>query len=253
MVQLHEYESNRATAAMLSASRGHDTRKDEFLVQPHDTLTAHSAQEIPTKTCTRCGKTKPATAEFFPLAKRYAGGLSTWCRACFREYNRTHKRPNPEKRAEYNRKYLRAYFADPVNKEKKAEYDRAYREVNKEKINERIAKWHAKNPHKAKEYRIRLTPNRDARRAIKYRYLARKRNAQGSHSTADIKRQYEAQKGRCYYCQAKVGDNYHVDHVIPLSRGGSNGPENIVVACVSCNTSKRDKLPHEWVQGGRLL
>jgi 5-methylcytosine-specific restriction endonuclease McrA len=42
--------------------------------------------------------------------------------------------------------------------------------------------------------------------------------------------------------------------VIPLDRGGSNGPENIVIACPECNHSKHNKLPHEWNgSGGRLL
>jgi 5-methylcytosine-specific restriction endonuclease McrA len=41
--------------------------------------------------------------------------------------------------------------------------------------------------------------------------------------------------------------------VVPLSRGGSNGPENIVIACPTCNLAKKDKMPHEWPEGGRLL
>jgi 5-methylcytosine-specific restriction endonuclease McrA len=82
---------------------------------------------------------------------------------------------------------------------------------------------------------------------------ARKRNAEGSHTHDDIQKQYEYQKGKCYYCQVRVGDKFHVDHVIPLSRGGSNGPENIVIACPHCNLSKHARMPHEWIQGGRLL
>jgi 5-methylcytosine-specific restriction endonuclease McrA len=44
----------------------------------------------------------------------------------------------------------------------------------------------------------------------------------------------------------EVGDKYHVDHVVPLSRGGSDGPENIVISCPRCNCSKSSKLPEEW-------
>jgi 5-methylcytosine-specific restriction endonuclease McrA len=50
-----------------------------------------------------------------------------------------------------------------------------------------------------------------------------------------------------------VGDTYHVDHVVPLVRGGSDDPSNLVIACVPCNLSKGDKLPHEWKRSGRLL
>lgn len=44
-----------------------------------------------------------------------------------------------------------------------------------------------------------------------------------------------------------------VDHVVPLVKGGSNGPDNLVIACSTCNLRKNDKLPHEWPEGGRLL
>jgi 5-methylcytosine-specific restriction endonuclease McrA len=54
---------------------------------------------------------------------------------------------------------------------------------------------------------------------------------------------------KCVYCGAV--DKLSLDHYIPLSRGGANGPENLVTACQPCNSSKRDKTPQEWL-GGRL-
>jgi 5-methylcytosine-specific restriction endonuclease McrA len=61
------------------------------------------------------------------------------------------------------------------------------------------------------------------------------------------------QRGKCHWCGEKVGRFYHVDHVVPLSKGGSNGPENLVIACAFCNISKHDRLPHEWSgSNGRL-
>lgn len=114
-----------------------------------------------------------------------------------------------------------------------------YAAADKEAYRERARQWRANHSEEL--------------RAITARRRARKRNAEGSHTADDIERQYAAQKGKCYYCGVKVGMSYHVDHAIPLSRGGSDGPENIVIACPSCNTKKRDKMPHEWAQGGRLL
>lgn len=38
----------------------------------------------------------------------------------------------------------------------------------------------------------------------------------------------------------------HCDHVHPKSKGGSDDLDNLVTACESCNTSKGDKLIHEW-------
>lgn len=47
----------------------------------------------------------------------------------------------------------------------------------------------------------------------------------------------------CNYC----GDAANcVDHIIPLSRGGTNDRENLQAACMPCNSSKSDKLLSEW-------
>ena len=49
------------------------------------------------------------------------------------------------------------------------------------------------------------------------------------------------------YCWTPL-TSYHVDHVVPLSRGGGNGVDNICLACPSCNSSKNNKLLGlEWV------
>lgn len=50
----------------------------------------------------------------------------------------------------------------------------------------------------------------------------------------------------CVYCGRTEGQ-MHCDHVVPLSRHGSNELENLVTACQWCNTSKRDKTPEEWL------
>lgn len=51
----------------------------------------------------------------------------------------------------------------------------------------------------------------------------------------------------CAYCGER-GRKLECDHVIPVSRGGSNDLDNLVTACRPCNRSKRDKTPAEWRQ-----
>lgn len=48
----------------------------------------------------------------------------------------------------------------------------------------------------------------------------------------------------CTYCGAK--DRLECDHIIPISRGGSNLHSNLTTACSSCNRSKADFLISEW-------
>jgi 5-methylcytosine-specific restriction endonuclease McrA len=108
-------------------------------------------------------------------------------------------------------------------------------------VRERARAWARANPDKARAMQRAGANNRRAR--ILYNG--------GTHTAEDIQRQYDSQKGKCWYCGKKVGNKYHVDHRVPLSRGGSNAPENLVVSCPKCNLSKHDRLPHEWC--GRLL
>jgi 5-methylcytosine-specific restriction endonuclease McrA len=60
--------------------------------------------------------------------------------------------------------------------------------------------------------------------------------------------------GRCWYCGVTLtrGTNRDrraeacIDHVVPLSRGGTHSDSNLVPCCRSCNSSKSDRLTEEW-------
>jgi 5-methylcytosine-specific restriction endonuclease McrA len=47
----------------------------------------------------------------------------------------------------------------------------------------------------------------------------------------------------CQYCGAR--SNLTVDHVIPRSKGGGSGWDNIVASCAPCNRRKGDALPRQ--------
>lgn len=56
---------------------------------------------------------------------------------------------------------------------------------------------------------------------------------------------FERDDFTCRYC-GKRGVRLECDHVMPLSRGGSSHPDNLVTACRPCNRAKRDRTPEEW-------
>lgn len=59
-------------------------------------------------------------------------------------------------------------------------------------------------------------------------------------------------KGRCQYCGTHVGKNsFTYDHVIPRTQGGQTKWDNIVVACMPCNSHKAGHTPEQ--AGMRLL
>ena len=48
----------------------------------------------------------------------------------------------------------------------------------------------------------------------------------------------------CAYCG---GPYEHMEHVVPISRGGRTEPGNVVPSCRSCNSRKGTKTPAEWI------
>src|SRR5690554_3945800 len=51
---------------------------------------------------------------------------------------------------------------------------------------------------------------------------------------------------RCQYCglnAPETGEGLTIDHVVPVSLGGSDKPENLVAACKDCNAGKSSIQP----------
>ncbi|MHA1712702.1 MAG: HNH endonuclease [Candidatus Ranarchaeia archaeon] len=64
-----------------------------------------------------------------------------------------------------------------------------------------------------------------------------------SSSIREWVREHETPR-RCIYCGAETA--LTVDHMIPLSRGGPDCPDNVVRVCGRCNSSKGDKRLYEF-------
>lgn len=78
------------------------------------------------------------------------------------------------------------------------------------------------------------------RRAVKY-------NSETHFTMDDIRDLWAVYEGKCAYCRRSLQhQRWHIEHVVPLSRGGSDGPENLVLACERCNLNKAAKTPEEW-------
>lgn len=98
---------------------------------------------------------------------------------------------------------------------------------------ERLAKWNAENP--------------GAKRAADNRRRALERGADGEFSKEDVLLLQLSQGYMCIYCGKSTREKYHVDHVHPLSRGGSNWPDNLQILCPRCNLQKNDKTHEEFL------
>jgi 5-methylcytosine-specific restriction endonuclease McrA len=83
-----------------------------------------------------------------------------------------------------------------------------------------------------------------------HRQKSKRRKAQMRNSIAiqlsgkDIKNRFAEFAHQCAYCDC-AGD-LHIEHVVPISKGGGHGIGNIVPACKRCNFSKRDHEVESW-------
>jgi 5-methylcytosine-specific restriction endonuclease McrA len=116
---------------------------------------------------------------------------------------------------------------------------------NKESIKEKVRKRYDREKHTlySREW---VNKNREKRREINRASELRRRAAKikspfDNFSTLDVMQRWG---DKCYYCGAKFE---HIDHYIPLSKGGSHTLENVRPSCSFCNTSKNNKMPEEFI------
>lgn len=70
-----------------------------------------------------------------------------------------------------------------------------------------------------------------------------------------MREEVEARAGwRCEYCHAPQGVcayTFHLDHIVPRSKGGANAMTNCALACFPCNNAKSDHVTGIDPRSGR--
>jgi 5-methylcytosine-specific restriction endonuclease McrA len=175
------------------------------------------------------------------------------------------KATHPQK-AKETRKIYRA-----THMEEERRRDRERYKKNPTRSKSAIAAWNAKHPGRAKELgaawaskNIEKENKRKAEwiknnpkkmRIIYHNKRARKKANGGGLSPGVVEKLLVFQKNRCAICRAslkKIG--YHLDHIVPLARGGKNIDSNAQLACPTCNMQKNAKDPIAFMQSrGYLL
>jgi 5-methylcytosine-specific restriction endonuclease McrA len=203
------------------------------------------------KTCLGCGRELLATRENFAIHKMGRGGLNPRCKACKNaatsaRYHADIEASRAEKRQVAVRSYYRHHDANKAKARALRKAERADDSERAKHASESKARYAACD--KA-EYAAQVKAYRAANPAKSQAWhrndKARRKQAVGTHTAADALAQLAKQNGLCFWC-SKTLTKYHVDHYVPLAKGGTNWPDNIVCACARCNLQKGTKLPEEF-------
>lgn len=219
------------------------------------------------KTCTRCGETKPIDA--FRLRKNRHGNprRTSFCIECLnressRRYYEQRERwlakererrlqngdtinarrradrvRNPEKYRARERRRARARNAS------RAAYKKEWTRANRERVNAAHRRQYAAKPrekHREKWRRDRLKNPEASRERVRRRRALKRARTVGVVTVALLRVKWDFWSGRCWMCG---GAATQWDHVKPIAKGGPHMLANLRPACGRCNRRKRDLWP----------
>jgi len=191
------------------------------------------------KQCCKCKKIKSLSE--FHKDKYRKDGYRSICKFCRKKYRQEHKieiakyyQEHKLEKAEYIAKYYQEHKAEIT------EYMAKYRQENKAEIAEYKTKYRQEHKAKIAEYDAKYyQENKDQRGARSTKRRANKLNQTPSNANLNkIAKFYsKAQK-----LSKQTNIKYHVDHIIPLSKGGLHHENNLQVITATQNLQKSNKL-----------
>lgn len=194
------------------------------------------------KNCTKCGVLK--SIDLFSKNKNKSYGVQPMCKDCFKVYYQNNKQTYSDN----TKKWV------SENRDKANAKSVRFREKHPEKVKETQARYREKNIEKSRErYKRYHEKNRDKCRVHEQTRRARKSFSDGKLSHGLRHRLFELQKGKCPCCRNSLWDDFHMDHIIPLSGGGLNVDSNIQLLCKKCNLMKSSKHPVDFMQSQGYL
>lgn len=191
------------------------------------------------KECSICKTYFPRTKEYYNKSQSQKDGFHSYCKTCQKEYwTNYHKNQQTvinekrKQRYEKNREteIIKSQKYQKVHPEKVKEIKQRHSIKRAEQIQERVKNWINNNP-------------------IHSRMLKHVNRAENIDITLDgfVELYNKFKIGDnlfyCHYCGAKLSfSQTQIDHVMPLSKGGLNQMDNMVIACQPCNSKKGSKI-----------
>jgi 5-methylcytosine-specific restriction endonuclease McrA len=146
-------------------------------------------------------------------------------------------------------------------------YAKIWRKKNPEKAKEIAKNWRNKNPNYAKKYYNdnkqyfkEYSQNRKQLPTVKLRRRLQKHKRKILCNGMDCKSKFSKkflskiftklrkQEYKCIYCGIDIGNDYTIDHIIPISKGGAHEVSNMELLCSHCNSSKGSKTKEKFLE-----
>lgn len=204
------------------------------------------------KTCSKCKKKKELTC--FSTDNSRKDKKTPQCKLCGKQNRLVWYRKNKTKVSQRMKKYrqkpeVKARSWEVEKKRRALKRDehlakrREWAKKNKEKVRDSLKKWRESNKEHvlvyAKEHKLK---NRQRYTYYQLQRKAKQMNAEGNYTLQEFQDLKQKHKNKCLKCGKKEGNvKITADHVVPLSKGGSNSIKNIQPLCLSCNCKKHAK------------
>jgi 5-methylcytosine-specific restriction endonuclease McrA len=183
-----------------------------------------------TKQCNKCKETK--TLDQFYKDKKGKYGLGSKCKECSNKICKEYNNNNRDRLTKYRKEYY------TNNRDKKLKYQKEYHNNNRDRLNK-----YRKEHHKTERGKLIHKLSSQNRR-----YRKQYNTNPGDKLTKkNIEYLTEVYK-HCAYCSTPLtSENTHIDHIHPLSKGGSHSIDNVVLSCKDCNLKKNAKTLEQWL------
>lgn len=228
---------------------------------------------IETKVCSKCHEEKELNLDNFGKLSRSKDGFNGRCRACMKKYKSDYYSKNKEEINKKNRDYyhdnkermkdsMSQYYQE--NKEELLSYQKQYYQNNKDKIKEYDKQYNLENKDKILTYHKMYRKSEHGKEVVR-RYnnsiegklknhnKTNKRrirliNSENTLTSEELDSNISYFNNRCAYCECLFSEDnkMHLEHIVPVSKGGGTTKENIVPACATCNLSKGANFLGHW-------
>ena len=181
------------------------------------------------KRCGSCGETKPV--DQFHKRGGTEGGYRSKCKVCLngsqRQTSRQWKQDNKDRVRAYNRGWMDAN-KDRFRKSKNDRQKR-YEQAHPERV--------------AEAHRVKRERNPELYHLLMQAASLRRRARVAGAYFEDVDRAlvWARDAGVCHLCGLPAGDDWQLEHVVPIAAGGAHSYQNTAVSHPACNQSKNNR------------